>query len=230
MSLSPRFKKLDQLVRLAPDLSDARKGRSLTAIAGLERIVRITHLNQSWSPSRDDALREEHLVALEYTGDAIAKIAKFIVPTDAERREFVSKLDEAIEAFSGASDISAGMLVDTLATLKLLLEKLDFFGIDELTEKLIIAGLQLKVVGDDPATRNPNTTAGQAWRKAAVAISLLVNCLVVPHDVAIATSDYYQWGQTSLSWIREQTSTEPRRLTGPQIEPGAQIDAVPVEI
>jgi hypothetical protein len=93
------------------------------------------------------------------------------------------------------------------------LEKLDFFGADELVRKIIDANVRFRSAVKESASQPASGKSG--IRKAAVALSFLLNALVVSDSGLTALENDFSRSQALIGFISEEIRVEPLMLSPP---------------
>jgi hypothetical protein len=216
-----RMDRVIGLIPSAPHFDASHQANAIKALKRLQQMFEPDHLTASWKDTRAIIHEHGHLQTVHFLSPALKNVVRYSVPSAEERAEFIRQIDEALSEFGSATDIGADALVGSLKSLRLILEKLDFFGIEELQSKLVLATANFKVAvaAVDPSPR-PDKTKG-AWRKLAkiaVVLAGIANAIVLADDAPTAITHHYDRALHLAHWVSYEVKPllpPPRQLPAP---------------
>ncbi|MBZ9743291.1 MULTISPECIES: hypothetical protein [unclassified Mesorhizobium] len=161
---------------------------------------------------RDTAFKDVALNTLMMAGHTVKKVAPLSVPSASERADLIKKLDDAIEAIKYGNDVFATLLVNSFLTLRVIIERLDFYGVDGLIDHLLNTHAILQNAEASQSDSKKKRGFAKAWNVLATIYFLLT----VPDAGITAIENNYARFQVALHYFSKE-APEPniKLLTGP---------------
>jgi hypothetical protein len=215
-ALSARFDSLGELVNILPQYATPQKSVAINAITHLRGFLRPHALNKIWDEVKSSAFKPDYLVPLHMIDPLIQHIAPISLPTEEERQKILESLDAAIAELFIGNCVAATSLAISLKATRKIVEKLEFFGIDELLERIANSDAYLRAATRASDVRTQSNMMS-ALRKAGIALSLVLNALVVADTGITAVENDYQRGQALIEFINNEIEIAPLQLPAPKV-------------
>jgi hypothetical protein len=177
-------------------------------------------IQNPWESSKNNIFKPEILLALHMVDPLVQQIAPIAIPSEDERNEIVAKINEAIDELEKSDSFAATSLAMSLQAVRRIMEKLEFFGVEELFRSLINSDAYFRATVHE-AKSDPKARSG--LRKAALALSFILNILTVSDAGFTALENDYSRTQALIGFIGEQIKVEPLQLPSPT---GSPLDAI----
>ncbi|RUX49475.1 hypothetical protein EOA33_12420 [Mesorhizobium sp. M4A.F.Ca.ET.050.02.1.1] len=211
-AISARIARLRSLVASMTATPEIFRQRFDQACVRVSSFISSANLHNSWRGVRDSAFEPVSLNSLLMAGHTIQGVAPLRVPTEAQRAEFLQKIDEAINAIDDRQDVIMAVFVTSFVALRFMIEKLEFYGVDGVLEQLLNTHAILSSVEYSDKKKGKNRTFAKAW---AVLASIYV-ALTIPDAGLTAVQNYYADYQAVIEYFSQQVPPEsPKLLTGP---------------
>lgn len=215
-ALGARFERLRRIVEASESVPEDIRPAALQAINHLRRIISTKFLTTPWDQAKKQIFLDGHLTAMQFLGPLVQPEAPLKKIAKEERDELVKKIDDAIadiEERTGNS-FAKDAIVVALRAVKTMLERFEFFGIDAVTEKLVLAHVGLSSDMAEAAHRRDRRGAS-AFKKAIVAVSAVAVALILADNALDAIEDHYSRGQTLIRYIADAAPAEIKALPAP---------------
>ncbi|TPL84065.1 hypothetical protein FJ950_17885 [Mesorhizobium sp. B2-3-14] len=221
-AISARIARLRSLVSSMSSTSETFRKRFDEACVKVSSVTSSSNFNNPWRAVRDSALDPVSLNTLVMAGHTVQGVAPLRVPTEAERAEFVQKIDEAINSIDDRKDVFATIFVTSFVTLRFMIDKLDFYGVDGVFEQLLNTHAILSSV----ESSNSKDTPGRKFPKVWAVLANIYVALTIPDAGITAIENYYADYQMGIQYYSQQIPPDaPKLIAGPASnEQATQID------
>lgn len=215
-AISSRVRRLRFLVASLTDTPDSFRSAFDSACVQVASFLSSTSIAGQWRGVRDTAFKEVALNTLMMAGHTVKGVAPLSVPTDSERANLIKELDDAMNSLTDSNDIFSTLLVSSFSTLRTIIEKLDFYGVDSLVDHLPNAYAILRSADASQNDRTKKRGYSKAW-KVLAAIYLL---LTVPDAGITAVENYYSRSQAAIHYFsKDPTEPNIKLIAGPTKPP-----------
>lgn len=211
-AISSRIHRLRSLVASLTDTPQPFRSAFDIACAQAASFLSSTSLTGQWRGVRDAAFKDVALNTLMMAGHTVKKVAPLSVPTASERADIIKKIDEAIEEIQDGNDIFATLLFSSFLTLRVIIERLEFYGVDGLIDHLLNTHVILRSAEASQSDSQKKRGFTRAWNVLATMYFLLT----IPDAGITAIENNYARFQVALHFFSKE-APEPniKLLTGP---------------
>ena len=215
-ALGARFERLRQIVKASENVPEHLRPTALQAINHLWKIFSTQLLTTRWDQGKKQIFLPAHLTAMQFLGPLVEHEAPLKKITKEECAELVKQIDDAIANIEGhkCNSFAKDAIVMALTAVKKTLERFEFFGIDAVTEKLVLAHAGLSS-GMAEAAHRRDRRGASAFKKAIVAVSAVAGALILADNALDAIEDHYSRGQTLIRYIADAAPVEIKALPAP---------------
>lgn len=211
-ALSGRIMRLRTLVASLTATPEPFRTTFDDACNQVSTFVSSANLHNPWSGVRDSAFTLVALNTLLMAGHTVRGAAPLSVPTDAERAELIVKIDEAINAMRDRHDVFVTLLVTSFTTLRLMIDKMEFYGVDGVFEHLLSTHAILKNAESSQSNNSNRVWSYKAWN----ALATIYVALTIPDAGITAVQNYYTYSQAALQYYyHEVPEPDLKLITGP---------------
>lgn len=211
-AISARIARLRSLIASMTVTSEVFRQRFDHACAQVSSFLSSANLHNSWRGVRDNAFDPVSLNTLVMAGHTVQGVAPLRVPTEAERAEIIQKIDDAITAIENRQDVFVTVFLTSFISLRFMIDKLDFYGVDGVFEQLLNAHSTLSRA----MSVKEHQTKGGTFAKTLSVLAIIYGALTIPDAGLTAVQNYYSDYQKAMKYYSEQIPPEgPKLLTGP---------------
>lgn len=210
-----RCDRLSQMVEAETDLAEHRN-EVLSAIRTMRCVFGTDRFHGSWTGQRDGLLQSHHLTAVKMAALSIRRSHPLRKLTGEERADLLAKIDDLIEEAQRDQSLSARIIENAFVGLKVVLERLTFFGHDALIERLFLVNAEIKAAAARSSTEDCSGLT-KLLKSSAMVIGLAVNLLVLSDAAATAVENHYHRAQALLEHLSaDAPAPEVKRLPPPR--------------
>jgi len=210
-----RCDRLCQMVETEGDLAEHR-AEVLDAIRTMRRVFGTDRFYSNWAEWRDSLLQNHHLTAVKMAAISIRRSHPLRKLTSEESADLLAKIDDLIQEAQRDQSLSARIIENAFNGLKVVVERLTFFGHDVLIERLFLVNAEIKTAASRSSNED-NAGLAKLLKNGTMVISLAVNLLVASDAVPTAVENHYHRAQALLEHLSaEVPAQEMKRLPPPK--------------
>jgi len=219
-----RIERLKKLVHHANGLDKLHRNSANSTLSQFQSIFTPDRFVSRWQDARAVIQSNGNLHVLHFLSTEIRRIVKYGIPTTEERDEFVRQIDEVLKEPSHMEDVGADVVISALRSLRFILIKLEFFGVEELSEKLgLLSAAYRAIIIRTADPQNPQNL-WKRWGQIGAIILAVADVIIVADELPGALQNHYTRAAQIAHWVAEETlpllpTPERPRLPAPQSGP-----------
>ncbi len=218
-ALSQRFDRIENFIRAA-NSPEQLKNLALTSTGNLRRFLLAEHLPAAWDQIRAQVFTQAHLQTFQMTSLMIGNDCRVSVPDADEKEEILERLESAASRLEQQNSPLADLLRLALATAIRMARRLDIYGIETLSEKLVeLYSLNAQA----EKTAEPEQKSAYDFIKNAIVACFLI---VTASDAGLsAIENHYSRGEAAIEFIQKHIDNAPKLLPPPRTDDQNTMEA-----
>lgn len=203
-----RFERFKEMVSVSVP-NERHRQKVVEAIERVRAFSTHRHWDAGWKDTKRSTLLQADLDLIEATGFGLKQIAPVIYIDADERQTYIDELRKNLNKADFSNDYLSDMMRMSLDTAIKMLDRFEIFGSSIIGEKLIESILMVKQI----ESSNPEKNQKRNISTLAVAISAILNLIVLADDVPTALNNHYT--RLKAAFVPTE-STAQRQLPPPQ--------------